>query len=182
VDGDSLGRFLRWLPDAAKGGTFAAAHLGGTDVQPGKRRRTTVSIGLIAAVSNGVFIAPALTDHAGLAGEPTMAISRFTIDAGGDMLSTGGDFELSGTAGQPDAGVLSGGEFTLAGGFWFGQPPGDGNGDGGVNLADYAELHTCASGPGGEPVDPSCACFDLDADQDVDMEDVAAFQRLFSGS
>jgi hypothetical protein len=31
---------------------------------------------------------------------------------------TGGTFSLSGTAGQPDAGLLSGGAFALQGGFW----------------------------------------------------------------
>ena len=34
-------------------------------------------------------------------------LSWFTIDGGGGI-STGGDFSLSGTIGQPDAGVLSG--------------------------------------------------------------------------
>lgn len=34
------------------------------------------------------------------------------------MRSTGGEFELSGTIGQPDAGKMSGGDFTLTGGFW----------------------------------------------------------------
>jgi hypothetical protein len=41
-----------------------------------------------------------------------------TVDGGGT--STGGVYTLSGTAGQPDAGVLSGGEYTLGGGFWRG--------------------------------------------------------------
>ncbi len=46
-------------------------------------------------------------------------LSWFTIDGGGDMWTTGGDFELSGTVGQPDAGVvLTGGGFELVGGFW----------------------------------------------------------------
>ncbi len=97
------------------------------------------------------------------------------------MLHAGGGFELSGTIGQPDAGVLSGaGGFTLAGGFWIGQSPGDSNEDGGINLLDYVELHACASGPDGG-VTPSCACFDHDDDQDVDLADVAEFQRTFSG-
>ncbi|HOZ38974.1 MAG TPA: hypothetical protein PLH64_09540 [Anaerolineaceae bacterium] len=43
-----------------------------------------------------------------------------TIDGGGGSLSTGGTYSVSGTAGQPDAGVMSGGEFSLAGGFWGG--------------------------------------------------------------
>ena len=47
-------------------------------------------------------------------------LSWHTIDGGGEMFSTGGDFELSGTIGQPDAStvVLAGGDFKLTGGFW----------------------------------------------------------------
>ncbi len=41
-----------------------------------------------------------------------------TIDTGGGMPSTGGAFSLLGTAGQPDAGVLNGGVFSLEAGFW----------------------------------------------------------------
>jgi len=45
-------------------------------------------------------------------------IDWYTVDGGGEMASTGGDFELSGTIGQPDAGVMTGGDFELVGGFW----------------------------------------------------------------
>lgn len=38
--------------------------------------------------------------------------------AGGGGLSSGGAYSLSGTVGQPDAGTLTGGNYTLAGGFW----------------------------------------------------------------
>jgi hypothetical protein len=41
----------------------------------------------------------------------------FTVDGGGGT-SGGGQFTLSGTAGQPDAGVMTGGGYTLHGGFW----------------------------------------------------------------
>jgi hypothetical protein len=43
-----------------------------------------------------------------------------TIDGGGATWSEGGGYALGGTVGQPDAGVLSGGGYTLAGGFWPG--------------------------------------------------------------
>ena len=50
---------------------------------------------------------------------PTFDLSWYTIDGGGEMFSTGGDFELSGTIGQPDAGdPMTGGDFELTGGFW----------------------------------------------------------------
>ena len=42
----------------------------------------------------------------------------YTVDGGGVTSSRGGDYTLSGTIGQPDAGALSGGDFTLAGGWW----------------------------------------------------------------
>jgi len=43
-----------------------------------------------------------------------------TVDGGGYTFSEGGGYSLGGTVGQPDAGVLSGGGYTLAGGFWAG--------------------------------------------------------------
>jgi hypothetical protein len=48
------------------------------------------------------------------------AISWWTVDGGGATVSTGGGYSLGGTIGQPDAGVLVGGSYTLAGGFWRG--------------------------------------------------------------
>jgi len=45
------------------------------------------------------------------------SIDWFTIDGGGGT-STGGVFSISGTIGQPDAGVMSGGQYSLSGGFW----------------------------------------------------------------
>jgi len=41
-----------------------------------------------------------------------------TIDGGGITFATGGTYSLGGTSGQPDAGVLSRGSYTLRGGFW----------------------------------------------------------------
>jgi len=47
------------------------------------------------------------------------SIDWHTIDGGGGM-SAGGNFSLSGTLGQPDANArpMTGGEFSLTGGFW----------------------------------------------------------------
>lgn len=42
-----------------------------------------------------------------------------TIDGGGETVVTGGIYVLGGTAGQPDAGLLTGGVYTLQGGFWY---------------------------------------------------------------
>jgi hypothetical protein len=45
------------------------------------------------------------------------SIDWFTIDGGGGT-STGGVYSVSGTIGQPDAGTMSGGNYSLIGGFW----------------------------------------------------------------
>ena len=42
------------------------------------------------------------------------------MDGGGWTFSTGGVYSQGGTAGQPDAGLLVGGDYTLGGGFWGG--------------------------------------------------------------
>jgi hypothetical protein len=44
-----------------------------------------------------------------------------TIDGGGGQ-SASGQYALSGTIGQPDAGSMSGGQYELLGGFWLGGP------------------------------------------------------------
>jgi hypothetical protein len=49
----------------------------------------------------------------------TYTIDWFTADGGGGT-SRGGVYSLTGTIGQPDASTLSGGQFTLQGGFWPG--------------------------------------------------------------
>ncbi len=40
-----------------------------------------------------------------------------TIDGGGGR-STGGTYAIEGTIGQPDAGAMTGGNYTLTGGYW----------------------------------------------------------------
>lgn len=57
------------------------------------------------------LIAPALAQA------QSFAVDWFTIDSGGGT-SSGGTYSLSGTIGQPDAGRLTGGSYTLEGGFW----------------------------------------------------------------
>jgi hypothetical protein len=55
-----------------------------------------------------------------LAETTTYDLSWWTVDSGGTMGLTSGSYTLSGTAGQPDAGVLSNSDYVLAGGFWAG--------------------------------------------------------------
>jgi hypothetical protein len=45
-------------------------------------------------------------------------LSWFKVAGGGGMFSTGGAYGLGGTAGQPEAGSMSGGAYGLTGGFW----------------------------------------------------------------
>jgi hypothetical protein len=42
------------------------------------------------------------------------------VSGGGHTFSQGGSYTLGGTVGQPDAGLLIGGDYTLGGGFWGG--------------------------------------------------------------
>jgi hypothetical protein len=69
-----------------------------------------VRINSILAVA--FYLAAALGTRA-----QSFSIDRFAI-AGGGGTSTGGLFAVSGAIGQPDAGVMSGGNYSLSGGFW----------------------------------------------------------------
>ncbi len=103
-------------------------------------------------------------------------ISWYTVDGGGGT-SSGGDFVLSGTAGQPDAGDLAGGDFVLRGGFWqptaVGDPgcgdcPTDSDGNGDTEAFDLAIL----LGAWG-PVTPGSACLDADENGLIEAFDLA---------
>jgi hypothetical protein len=50
------------------------------------------------------------------------SLDWFSLDGGGGT-STGGVYSVSGTIGQPEAGTMSGGNFTLTGGFWDSPVP-----------------------------------------------------------
>lgn len=126
-------------------------------------------------------IASALTGAVGVKSQD-LDIGWHTIDGGGAVFSSGGDYELSGTIGQPDANaiVMTGDDLELTGGFWFGQVSGDGNYDGGVDLSDFQALEGCLSEPGGG-LGTGCASFDFDGDEDVDLKDFAELQIAFTG-
>jgi len=115
-----------------------------------------------------------------------LEIDWWTVDGGGVLVATGGVLELSGTIGQPDAGVvMTGGTLELTGGFWAAAAigpvlPGDCNGDGHVDLDDYRIFAPCLWGPGGG-LGTDCECFDLDFSGDVDLFDFAMFQETYTG-
>lgn len=98
----------------------------------------TLPICVMAAIAS-----IASSSHAGAVYD----LAWYTIDCGGGTSSAGNQYEVTGTIGQPDAGVeLSGGGMTLAGGFWTGAGhaaptcPADLNGDDLVNVADMLAL------------------------------------------
>jgi len=113
-----------------------------------------------------------------------LAIDWSTIDCGGGA-SAGGVFTLNGTIGQPDAQtppVMSGGMFTLTGGFWAGTGevcalPGDLNLDGHVNGADVQGFVNCFLSTGS-----NCECGDLDNGGSVNEPDVAPFVAALLGN
>ncbi len=134
-------------------------------------RQTEVGTVMLLA---GISVAATLADD--------FEVVRHAINGGGVTHAAGGDFELSCTIGQADAGVMmTGGGFEVTGGFWFRVVTGDSNGDGNVDLFDYEQFVDCVNGPGGDPLPPECANLDADADGDIDLVDWGEFQRAFTG-
>ena len=63
-----------------------------------------------------LFTLPVLAQSSG-----EIDLSWNTVDSGGGTFSSGDGYTLGGAIGQPDAGPLTGGPYTLSGGFWAGQ-------------------------------------------------------------
>ncbi len=99
-----------------------------------------------------------------------------TIDGGGGT-SAGGNFALSGTIGQHDAGnPMTGGNYSLIGGFWAGTGtssapcPADLTGDQQVNIDDiFAVLGLWGTCP--DPCPPYCTG-DLTEDCVINIDDI----------
>ena len=79
-----------------------------------KHHHETVIAAALLAIS--VLAGLALTS---VSAHAQYAMRRFTVDGGGEK-STGGTWAIRGTAGQPDAGTLTGITQALQGGFWLG--------------------------------------------------------------
>ncbi len=130
----------------------------------------------ITIVGNGMsrFAAVALILGVASVGfAQTYDLTWHSIDGGGGF-SAGGSFELEGTIGQPDAGILTGGNFELSGGFWAGGVPqcaclGDMNADGDRNGADITAFVGCVIQGG------SCLCADVNGMNGVTLADVTVF-------
>jgi hypothetical protein len=69
-----------------------------------------------------LLLAGALGLPATILADP-LAVSRWTVDGGGTGFVAVGSFIVGGTIGQPDAGLLSGTGFSIAGGFWIPGAP-----------------------------------------------------------
>ncbi len=107
------------------------------------------------------------------AGPPEFEILRSTVSAGG-VTATGGDFELTGSAGDPGADpALAGGEFTLVGGFVPTDPftcPADLDGDGAIGITDLNLLLVSFTVDDGG---------DIDGDGDTDGADLGALLIVY---
>ncbi len=68
---------------------------------------------VVIALTTSQTIAPASAQSGG-----GYDLTWNSIDGGGGMFSMGGPYSLGSTIGQFDAGMMSGGSYTLNGGFW----------------------------------------------------------------
>jgi hypothetical protein len=142
-----------------------------------KMTRTTLRI--LFLISLAAATRPA---HA----QPTLTRSAL---AGGGGTSLAGPFTLSCTIGQVDAGPnMTGGAFSLAGGFWPSGAPAvprcgsaDFNCDGDLGTdADIESFFACLAGTCPPPPCTSTADFNADGDSATDA-DIEAFFRVLAG-
>ncbi|MCB9849571.1 MAG: thrombospondin type 3 repeat-containing protein [Phycisphaerales bacterium] len=142
------------------------------------------------ATGDNIDGAPTFVDAAN--GDYRLAAGSLGIDAadhdayvanGGGSTDLNGDLRTYDDPGTTDTGAgavtyLDMGAYEFQGAVTCGAA-GDADGDGDVDVADYARFATCMSGPSGG-IGSNCECLDLDADGDVDMRDFAEFQMLFA--
>ncbi|MCP4426790.1 MAG: DUF11 domain-containing protein [Chloroflexi bacterium] len=65
-----------------------------------------------------LLAALAFVSRQGFTQEPLFDLPWFTMDGSGGR-SAGGNLEIMGTAGQPDAGVMAGDNLSVSGGYWY---------------------------------------------------------------
>mgnify|MGYP000635348853 CR=1 FL=1 len=137
---------------------------------------TLINRHLITGALASIALAAATT--AAGPGGGAFEITWYTIDAGGTSSTSGGDFDLAGTIGQPDAGAaMTGGAFSLTGGFWAGVNsappcPADLTGDGMLNFFDVSAFLQAFSAS-----DPIA---DFTGDGMFNFFDVSAFLQAFA--
>lgn len=118
------------------------------------------------ALAVGIMSATVIADN--LTGPGSYDLSWNTIDGGGGTSSSGA-YQLTSTIGQPDANdiALTGGAYTLFGGFWRGaiqSCQADITGNNIVDIDDLVKVITAWSSPGG----PS----DVNASGQVNIDDL----------
>lgn len=80
-------------------------------------RRAATALGLRARFHTGMLTLSAAMLIVRTAAGQNYSIDWHTIDGGGGA-STGGVYSVGSTIGQPDAGTMSGDDYSLTGGFW----------------------------------------------------------------
>ena len=102
-------------------------------------------------------------------------LSWHNIGPGGS--ASGGSYSLDASIGQPDAATMSGGPYTLTGGFLPGGPAcalaGDLNGDGQVTVLDIQMI------AGAWPQATASFPYDQSGDGDLDIQDVTLVAAQF---
>lgn len=104
------------------------------------------------------------------------SIPWYTVDCGAAQTSSGGGLAVRGGIGQPDAGVMTSGGFTIVGGYW--QPiasasvpcTGDVDGDGSVGLPDLTQMLSAFGACAGDSNYTTAT--DINADGCVDISDL----------
>ncbi|TWT42289.1 hypothetical protein RAS1_34190 [Phycisphaerae bacterium RAS1] len=137
-----------------------------------------------------LLLETALCSLVPVAAADDFTLDWWTADGGGDMWSAGGAFQLSGTIGQTDAmpAAMSGGAFTLTGGFWAGAGTasglGDMNCDGSTDILDINPFVLALSDPlTYAAVYPNCDINngDINGDGEVNVLDINPFVALLAG-
>ena len=105
-------------------------------------------------------------------------LSWHNIGPGGS--ASGGSYGLLGSIGQPDAATMSGGSYSLTGGFLPGGPTcalaGDLNGDGQVTVLDIQII------AGAWPQTTTSFPYDQNGDGDLDIQDVTLVAAQFGAA
>lgn len=83
-------------------------------------KRLIILFPIVLALLIGISTANAQHSDEPVSPQSGYSIDWYTIDGGGAMNTSGGSYSLSSSIGQSDAGSLSGGVYTLNGGFWGG--------------------------------------------------------------
>ena len=168
---DALGRRIAF-EDPVAGTTVRYYYAGQSvieeyDASPGRSEQR-----LRYLVNGGQYIDERIVSHDDTTGQSTYYLANR-------------NHSIAGT-GNADGSVIERLDYSSGGDFGGGepQPPDeyyfDTDGDGDIDLTDYADFHACFGGPG-KDMGADCDLHDWHLDFDVDFADHAAFQFCFSG-